>query len=238
MWFLSPDTPELLIKIFPTCATGYYWVFASAATNAGVMITITAMGTGAQKVYTNRDIHPMIPIQDQTAFPCVSVPPVDPLLPNTQLLLAYWHLVETICTSVFTDDYTLTNIDGTKNDEGGYHVDGTDEYAGTVAASYYPNETYWAFFDPSDDTFDNCFVFFTDGTSILPGSCHYLVYHDGHWSNCYPLRGERQWRPLPSRSAKTVVSELRKEPSGPRRQKPCDKTRFRSTQMWSRSTAS
>lgn len=72
MWFFSPDNPELLVKILPYgCATnGYFWVFASAGTNVGLVITITDLKTSRQQVYVNPDVHPMTPIQDNAAFPC------------------------------------------------------------------------------------------------------------------------------------------------------------------------
>jgi hypothetical protein len=72
MWFFSADNPELLVKILPSgCATnGFFWVFASAGTNLGLVITVTDLATGAEKVYTNPDVNPMAPIQDTTAFPC------------------------------------------------------------------------------------------------------------------------------------------------------------------------
>jgi hypothetical protein len=71
VWFFSADNPELLIKILPGCPTnGFHWVFASAATDVGVTITVTDTLTAAQKVYSNPDNHPMDPIQDNLAFAC------------------------------------------------------------------------------------------------------------------------------------------------------------------------
>jgi hypothetical protein len=119
----------------------------------------------------------------------------DPLLAKTQLLQGNWHFVETIGTAVFTDDYALTTIDGTRNDQGGYFIYGTDQYGDLVAASYFPNDGNWALLDPSPYIFDSFFTFYTDGNTILPGSCYYLVYHptatepNGHWSQCYQLTG-------------------------------------------------
>jgi subtilisin family serine protease len=71
LWFFSADNPELLIKVLPACpVNGSHWVFASAGTNVGLTITVTDTSTGAQKVYTNADLHAMIPIQDIGAFAC------------------------------------------------------------------------------------------------------------------------------------------------------------------------
>jgi hypothetical protein len=69
--FFEASNPELLVKILPKCTdNGHFWVFASAGTNVGLTITITDVKTGAQKIYTNPDSHPMSPIQDITAFAC------------------------------------------------------------------------------------------------------------------------------------------------------------------------
>lgn len=189
MWFFSADNPELLIKILSDCTgSGKHWVFASAGTNVGVTITITDVGTGAQRVYTNPDVHPMTPIQDTAGFACVPVN-VDPLLAKTQLLIGHWHFAYTIITT-FTDDYTLTNIDGTKNSEGGYFITGTDQFGGPVLASYFPKEADWALLDPGT-IIDKFYTFHTDGTTILPGSCYYQVNPPGstNLSSCYPLSG-------------------------------------------------
>jgi len=71
MWFFSADNPEMLVKILPGCnVTGHFWVFASAGTNVGLVITVKDLRTGTQKVYTNPDVNPMFPIQDTFAFPC------------------------------------------------------------------------------------------------------------------------------------------------------------------------
>jgi hypothetical protein len=68
-WFFSPDNPEVLVKVLDGCAfNGAKWFFASAATNVGFTVTVTDTTTGAQKVYTNPDRTPALPIQDTSAF--------------------------------------------------------------------------------------------------------------------------------------------------------------------------
>ncbi len=70
-WFFSGDNPELLVKVLPACpVNGRHWVFASAGTNVGLTITVTDTSTGAERLYTNADLHAMIPIQDTGAFAC------------------------------------------------------------------------------------------------------------------------------------------------------------------------
>jgi hypothetical protein len=70
-WFFSADNPELLIKVLNGCSNnGSHWVYGSAGTNVGVTITVTDTVTGVTKIYTNPDLHPMTPIQDNSALPC------------------------------------------------------------------------------------------------------------------------------------------------------------------------
>jgi hypothetical protein len=68
-WFFSPDNPEMLVKVVDGCgANGEKWVFASAGTNVGLTLTVTDTTTGAQKIYSNPDLNPALPIQDTSAF--------------------------------------------------------------------------------------------------------------------------------------------------------------------------
>lgn len=68
-WFFSADNPELLVKVLNTCSfSSRIWVFASAGTNVGVMLTVTDTKNGTQVVYTNADGHSMDPIQDTNAL--------------------------------------------------------------------------------------------------------------------------------------------------------------------------
>jgi len=68
-WFFSPDNPEILVKVLDGCGfNGAKWFFASAGTNVGFTVTVTDTATAAQKVYTNPDRNPALPIQDTSAF--------------------------------------------------------------------------------------------------------------------------------------------------------------------------
>jgi uncharacterized metal-binding protein len=68
-WFFSPDNPEILVKVLDGCSfNGAKWFFASAGTNVGFTVTLTDTATGAQRVYTNPDLNPALPIQDTSAF--------------------------------------------------------------------------------------------------------------------------------------------------------------------------
>ena len=111
------------------------------------------------------------------------------MLAKTQLLKGHWHFVYTII-STFTDDYSLTTIPGTKNPQGGYFIQGTNQYGGPVAAAYFPTDGYWALLDPGT-IIDQFYTFLTDGQSISPGGCYYLINPPGstNFSRCYPLSG-------------------------------------------------
>jgi hypothetical protein len=119
-------------------------------------------------------------------------PPVDSTLAKTQLLKGRWHLVYTIGSSTFTDDYSLTTIPGLKNAQGGYYISGTNQYGGPVAAAYWPTNGFWALLDPGS-IIDQFYVFYTDGHSILSNSCYYLIIPPGsaNLSRCYPLSGTK-----------------------------------------------
>jgi hypothetical protein len=116
-------------------------------------------------------------------------PPVDPILAKTELLKGHWHFVYTII-STFTDDYSLTTIPGTRNSQGGYFINGTDQFGGPVAAAYFPTDGNWALLDPSI-IIDKFYTFLTNGQSISPGGCYYQISPPGstNFSRCYPLTG-------------------------------------------------
>jgi hypothetical protein len=111
----------------------------------------------------------------------------DPIYDKTLLLKGHWHFAYTII-STFTDDYFLTSITGEKNSQGGYYIYGTDEYSGAVIAAYYPTDGFWALLDPGS-IIDLFYVFYTDGVSILPGSCYYQAKNGAITSACYKLSG-------------------------------------------------
>jgi hypothetical protein len=70
-WFFSADNPELLLKVLNTCSfSPHHWMFASAGTNVAVTIVVKDTQTGFQQTYTNPDLQPMEPIQDETSLPC------------------------------------------------------------------------------------------------------------------------------------------------------------------------
>jgi hypothetical protein len=54
LWFVSPDSLELLVKVLDGCAqNGHYWVFAGPATNLQYFLTVTDTLTGKVRVYFN-----------------------------------------------------------------------------------------------------------------------------------------------------------------------------------------
>jgi len=77
-WFFSPENPEVLVKVLDGCAVNQrHWLLASATTNVGYRLVATDTLTGAEKVYTNADRTPALPIQDTAAFDCAD-PCTDP----------------------------------------------------------------------------------------------------------------------------------------------------------------
>ena len=71
--FFDPTNPELLLKVLNGCAiTGHYWVYFSAGTNAGFVLTIEdlVLGGSPPYVYTNLDLTAPPAIQDIYALPC------------------------------------------------------------------------------------------------------------------------------------------------------------------------
>lgn len=72
-WFFGAGTPEMLIKVLNACTLSqHFWVFASATTNAAFTITVTDTRTGRVKTYSNADGHVSDPVQDTSAFSCLS----------------------------------------------------------------------------------------------------------------------------------------------------------------------
>jgi hypothetical protein len=54
LWFVSPDSLELLVKVLDGCAgNGRYWVFVGPATNLQYLLTVTDTRTGQARVYFN-----------------------------------------------------------------------------------------------------------------------------------------------------------------------------------------
>lgn len=72
-WFFSPTNPELLVKVLDGCAiNGHYWVYASAATNVGLRVTVTDTVTGREFARTSPDLTAAPPFQSTDALPCGS----------------------------------------------------------------------------------------------------------------------------------------------------------------------
>jgi hypothetical protein len=49
---------------------GNFWVFYSAGTNVGFIVSVTDTSTGHQKFYSNADQTAAPPVQDTSALPC------------------------------------------------------------------------------------------------------------------------------------------------------------------------
>lgn len=70
-WFFTQDNPELLVKVLNGCAeNGKRWVFLSAGTNVGLIITVADTVTGEVHTYYNLDRTAFVPVQDTGALAC------------------------------------------------------------------------------------------------------------------------------------------------------------------------
>ncbi|MGH9363180.1 MAG: S8 family serine peptidase, partial [Thermoanaerobaculia bacterium] len=70
-WFFAPENPEMLVKVLDGCGVnGKYWVFYSAGTNVGFVVTVDDTATGRRRTYSNQDLVAAPPVQDTSAFPC------------------------------------------------------------------------------------------------------------------------------------------------------------------------
>lgn len=117
-------------------------------------------------------------------------PITDPVLAKTEMLRGQWTFAYKIL-STFTNTYKLNNIPGTKTDTGGYFIHGTDEYGDSVVAGYDPTSERWSLLDLGI-SIDHFYTFYTDGFSILPNSCYFMVTKStGALSKCYPLTGTK-----------------------------------------------
>lgn len=146
----------------------------------------------------------------------------DPVLAKTEMLRGQWTFAYKIF-STFTNTYKLNNITGEKNDTGGYFIHGTDQYGDLVVAGYDPTSGRWSLLDQGS-SIENFFTFYTDGFSILPNSCYFLVTKStGSLSKCYPLTGTK-WMgatiasagdapltALANRSAQTAVMQTQED---------------------------
>lgn len=113
----------------------------------------------------------------------------DETLDSTALLLGSWYFEYTLGTSNFTNTYCLNEISSDLSTQGTPIVYGTDEYGGPASAAYRPDDEDWEIFDEGS-IIDRLFIFYTDGSDILSGSCYYQysIEYDS-WSDCYVLGG-------------------------------------------------
>jgi streptogramin lyase len=70
-WFFTQDNPELLVKVLNGCSdNGKRWVYLSAGTNVGLIITVADTVTGEVHTYYNLDRTAFAPVQDTSALDC------------------------------------------------------------------------------------------------------------------------------------------------------------------------
>jgi hypothetical protein len=72
-WFFSAANPEMLVKIINGCSLNdSFWLFYAAGTNVGLTVQVTDTKTGQQLTFTNALGTAAPPVQDASAFACLS----------------------------------------------------------------------------------------------------------------------------------------------------------------------
>jgi chitinase len=72
-WFFSAADPEMLVKIINGCGLNdSFWLFYAAGTNVGLTVQVTDTKTGQQLAFTNPLGTAAPPVQDTSAFACLS----------------------------------------------------------------------------------------------------------------------------------------------------------------------
>ncbi len=70
-WFFSMDSPEMLVRVLNACAiNNRYWVFASAATHFGYLLTVRDTQTNQFRTYVKPPGETPVPVMDTNAFSC------------------------------------------------------------------------------------------------------------------------------------------------------------------------
>lgn len=130
---------------------------------------------------------------------------------KTLLLRGKWHFVYTIV-STWTDDYSLATMSTTTNSQGGYYIFGTNQHGSLVTASYFPTDGNWSLLDDDYATIEQFYMFYTDGSTILPNSCYYLITKSTNaWSQCYSLSGSKtSTTPAPEFTIRNTALMLQK----------------------------
>jgi hypothetical protein len=69
LWFVSPDSLELLVKVLDGCAgNGHHWIFVGPATDLQYLLTVTDTRTGQVRVYFHPQGVPPQAVTDTYAF--------------------------------------------------------------------------------------------------------------------------------------------------------------------------
>lgn len=78
-WFFDPDNIEMTIKVLDGCnVNNHFWIWAAAATDVEVTLTVTDTVTGSVREYGNDLGTPFEPVLDTQAFAtCDASPPQD-----------------------------------------------------------------------------------------------------------------------------------------------------------------
>ena len=109
---------------------------------------------------------------------------------KVELLKGYWTFNYTIISN-WTDHYTLDTIKENVLTAGDAYIYGMDDYGVLSVGSYSSTINAWGLLNPNS-IMDQFYVFQTNGSSILAGSCYYAIQHPSEtWSRCYPLSGSK-----------------------------------------------
>lgn len=138
-------------------------------------------------------------------------PPTDTILEKTKVALGTWHFTYTIG-SVWNDVYTITTVKTDKtNSQGGYSYIGTNKYGQPVAGGYYPNDNDYTLLNLNSTGGGDWYDFYTDGTTVLSGSCYRLIYSIStmSMSKCYSLAGYKTALSSSSSLSTASLSELK-----------------------------
>jgi len=129
---------------------------------------------------------------------------------KVELLKGYWTFNYTII-NTWTNHYKLDNIVESTGAAGDYKIYGKGDYGDIVVAGYSSTENCWNLLDTGSNI-DTYFIFYTDGSLILPGSCYYQISHPSEtWSSCYPLSGYKS--SISTTLSRSLVSKQALEPN-------------------------
>lgn len=97
------------------------------------------------------------------------------------------------------------------NSQGGYSYTGTNKYGQLVAGSYWPHDNDYTLLNLNSIGGGDWYDFYTDGTTVLSGSCYRLIYNIStmSMSKCYSLTGYKSALSPPSSLSAVSLAEIK-----------------------------